>query len=358
LNLYVLTAVAAMPARLWHRATLSAARHRRLTGRGTARPRAPEPRHPHGRVAASPLLLFRKTCRERLGSHLVAGQPPRTNAPTCFEGPFGEVIRATGPMAKANPLRFSTKYQDDETDLLYYGYRYYSPNTGRWPSRDPIDGQFAGEGVISSLHALPPRVPYVFAANDPVNKLDLLGLFVDTQTMPGLGTIRALISPLKIDAPRDYFRGLSSSVVWKIPSEGKWGDLPWCRPCTRAEWRQQVQWGSNYGAGTWEDDNYDPSDGDLVRPYDATASYGFDPYHQYASDRQATTDDEPGITSSIGAWTFFLTGSFYIHLRTKIQCVQGPESGKVYWHVNWGGWWRYDQVPELYPTQIVPGDWP
>ena len=37
-------------------------------------------------------------------------------------GPFGEVLRATGPMAKVNPFRFSTKYQDDETDLLYYGY--------------------------------------------------------------------------------------------------------------------------------------------------------------------------------------------------------------------------------------------
>ena len=35
-------------------------------------------------------------------------------------GPFGEVIHATGPLAKANPFRFSTKYQDDETDLLYY----------------------------------------------------------------------------------------------------------------------------------------------------------------------------------------------------------------------------------------------
>ncbi len=33
-------------------------------------------------------------------------------------GPFGEVIRATGPMAKVNPFRFSTKYQDDETDLV------------------------------------------------------------------------------------------------------------------------------------------------------------------------------------------------------------------------------------------------
>jgi hypothetical protein len=39
-------------------------------------------------------------------------------------GPFAEVIRATGPLAKANPFRFSTKHQDDESDLLYYGDRY------------------------------------------------------------------------------------------------------------------------------------------------------------------------------------------------------------------------------------------
>jgi RHS repeat-associated protein len=33
-------------------------------------------------------------------------------------------------MAKVNPFRFSTKYQDDETDLLYYGHRYYKASTG------------------------------------------------------------------------------------------------------------------------------------------------------------------------------------------------------------------------------------
>jgi hypothetical protein len=42
----------------------------------------------------------------------------------CDYGPFGELIRATGPMAKVNPFRFSTKYDDDESDLVYYGYRY------------------------------------------------------------------------------------------------------------------------------------------------------------------------------------------------------------------------------------------
>jgi RHS repeat-associated protein len=52
-------------------------------------------------------------------------------------GPFGELIRVTGAMGKINPLRFSTKYNDDESDLLYYGYRYYKPSTGAWPNRDP-----------------------------------------------------------------------------------------------------------------------------------------------------------------------------------------------------------------------------
>jgi RHS repeat-associated protein len=51
-------------------------------------------------------------------------------------GPFGEVIRSTGPMAKANPFRFSTEYYDDETDLVNYPFRPYSPSQGRFLTRD------------------------------------------------------------------------------------------------------------------------------------------------------------------------------------------------------------------------------
>jgi RHS repeat-associated protein len=77
-------------------------------------------------------------------------------------GPFGEVIRATGAMAKANPFRFSTKYQDDETDLLYYGYRYYNASTGRWTSRDPLNEK-GGPDL------------YCFALNAPTFRVDKLG---------------------------------------------------------------------------------------------------------------------------------------------------------------------------------------
>jgi RHS repeat-associated protein len=41
-------------------------------------------------------------------------------------------------MGKKNPLRFSTKFTDNEFGLLYYGHRYYNPSTGRWPNRDPL----------------------------------------------------------------------------------------------------------------------------------------------------------------------------------------------------------------------------
>ena len=60
------------------------------------------------------------------------------NSRISIGGPFGEVVKKTG-LASSQPFRFSTKYQGDETGLLYYGYRYYQPSTGRWLSRDFVE---------------------------------------------------------------------------------------------------------------------------------------------------------------------------------------------------------------------------
>jgi RHS repeat-associated protein len=54
-------------------------------------------------------------------------------------GPFGEVIRASGPMAVANGFQFSTKRCDATTDFLLYEYRVLRTDIGRWLSRDPIE---------------------------------------------------------------------------------------------------------------------------------------------------------------------------------------------------------------------------
>lgn len=143
-------------------------------------------------------------------------------------GPFGEVIRATGPVAKANPFRFSTKYQDDETDLLYYGYRYYNASTGRWITRDPIcdlavkGGHQAGPGEFMPPVARP--CDYTFVDNQPGLSADLLGLIRWTPKrqlndepwdLDGSGRIMVYYYWVQTDLGRDV-------LVWKAepPNSG------------------------------------------------------------------------------------------------------------------------------------------
>jgi RHS repeat-associated protein len=79
---------------------------------------------------------------------------------------FGNTIKetlASGLTPQAFSHRFSTKYFDSETGLYYYGYRYYSPEKGRWINRDPI-GERGGMNL------------YGFVLNNPGNAYDRLGL--------------------------------------------------------------------------------------------------------------------------------------------------------------------------------------
>ena len=85
-------------------------------------------------------------------------------------GPFAEPIRVSGPMGKLNPVRFSSKYTDDESGFLYYGYRYYNPSTGRWPSRDPFS-EAGSKNLVGFLN------------NDPLSHVDIMG-FVPLVDVP------------------------------------------------------------------------------------------------------------------------------------------------------------------------------
>ncbi|MCP4396041.1 MAG: hypothetical protein GY801_01850 [bacterium] len=78
--------------------------------------------------------------------------------------PFGKLPAASGPEADQNPFRFSTKYFDAETGLSYYGYRYYSPELGRWIHRDPIE-------ELGGLNL------YGFVGNNPLAWSDAYGLW-------------------------------------------------------------------------------------------------------------------------------------------------------------------------------------
>lgn len=78
---------------------------------------------------------------------------------------FGETVRASGTssFADKNPFRFSTKYTDSETQLLYYGYRYYNASLGRFVGRDTIQEK-GGRNL------------YGFCGNNGVNAYDILGM--------------------------------------------------------------------------------------------------------------------------------------------------------------------------------------
>src|SRR5690606_30000370 len=75
----------------------------------------------------------------------------------------GELLRSEGAYADDNPFRFSTKFQDNETGLINYGFRYYDPRNGRFINKDPIE-EAGGLNL------------YGFAGNDGVNGFDVHGL--------------------------------------------------------------------------------------------------------------------------------------------------------------------------------------
>ena len=101
--------------------------------------------------------------------------------------PFGKVLVANGAYASINPFRFSSEYHDDESGLVYYNYRYYSPELGRWLSRDPI-GEKGGWNL------------YAMVNNSIIDFYDELGLIFAIS--PPMYAPRPIIIPRPIVIPK------------------------------------------------------------------------------------------------------------------------------------------------------------
>ena len=91
---------------------------------------------------------------------------------------FGNTAAKSGPMADTFNFWFSTKYLDVETGLYYYGYRFYSSETGRWTNKDPYWGLSGRDFIDNAIGAKSPIEghDYRFLENRPVDLVEYLGL--------------------------------------------------------------------------------------------------------------------------------------------------------------------------------------
>jgi RHS repeat-associated protein len=94
---------------------------------------------------------------------------------------YGNVDVASGTYNADNPFRFSAKWFDDESGLGYWGYRYYSPDLGRWLGRDPLS-----EWADILL--------YRYASNAAIHFWDALGLLTEKECKDRWASIYTLFS--------------------------------------------------------------------------------------------------------------------------------------------------------------------
>lgn len=115
--------------------------------------------------------------------------------------PFGNTVVNTDGSVQFC-YRFSTKPLDFATGLYYYQYRYYDPQNGRWPSRDPLE-EVGGNNL------------YGMTCNDPIYACDTLGMFTSSAPYPALGEAKRFnFSIPNFDAPDSMAKPLAPFVWW------------------------------------------------------------------------------------------------------------------------------------------------
>ena len=106
---------------------------------------------------------------DHLGSTRVCTDANGNATGQCAYEPFGEFTGGASACTIPIQYRFAGMEYDSETGLYHTWFRQYDPSRGRWTGVDPLAGHM---DLPRSLNR------YAYALNDPVNKVDPLGLDV------------------------------------------------------------------------------------------------------------------------------------------------------------------------------------
>lgn len=94
--------------------------------------------------------------------------------------PFGETWVAEQTNTQRLPHLFTGKELDEETQLYYFGARYYDPRTSVWQSPDPILGSYVAGRPNGGVYAPANLALYTYTWNNPLVFRDPDGRFLDT----------------------------------------------------------------------------------------------------------------------------------------------------------------------------------
>jgi RHS repeat-associated protein len=106
-----------------------------------------------------------ETCRSASKSPVSKEDPPPEEDGGTARSKTPPTPPKNGPAGSAHQTpntKKTSKINDFRAEVNYYGYRWYDPLTGRWPSRDPIEER----GGLNL---------YGFVGSDGVNWIDILG---------------------------------------------------------------------------------------------------------------------------------------------------------------------------------------
>jgi len=111
------------------------------------------------------------------GHVLAVTQQDGSNIAKYEYNPYGEVF---GSNFSLQPFGYSTKRSDFTSGLVYFGYRFYMPNMGRWLNRDPLQEQ----GGIN-LYAYVNGDPMGYVDPDGRNPLIMIGINISIGAVNG-----------------------------------------------------------------------------------------------------------------------------------------------------------------------------